>query len=315
MSKQHLGLLERVSLREVWPNEARHFTPWLASNVHRLGDALGMELDVEEQEAAVGSFSLDILARDLGSDRRVVVENQIEKTDHDHLGKLLTYAAGLNADVVIWIAEEIREEHRQALDWLNQRTDTETEFYAIVVEVLKIGDSLPAVNFKPVAFPNEWRKSKAAGKSPTSHRGESYRDYFQALIDELREAHDFTRAKKARPQSWYSFSAGQSGFSYGTSFALNGRVRAEIYIDLSDSEVNKRIFDQMHANKDELESEFGEDFEWERLDDRRASRIAVYREGAIDDSEADLEGIRKWAVERLLKFRQVFGPRLSKMER
>ena len=117
------GELKPVDIRELWPNEAHHFTPWLADNIERLGEAVGMDLEILAREAEVGDFSLDLLAKDLGSGRNVVIENQFGATDHDHLGKLLTYAAGVDAVAVIWLTETVREEHREAIEWLNRRTE------------------------------------------------------------------------------------------------------------------------------------------------------------------------------------------------
>ncbi|HWP37353.1 MAG TPA: DUF4268 domain-containing protein [Gemmatimonadales bacterium] len=307
-----LGALKRLDVRTIWPNEAKDFTPWLAENLSALGEALGMDLELQTQEAPVGAFSLDVLARDLGRDRLVVIENQLEPTDHDHLGKLLTYAAGHDAGAMIWIAKEIREEHRQAIDWLNQHTDGNIELYAVVVEIIQIDDSRPACSFKPIAFPNEWRKSAIESKEggATSERGEAYRLFFQDLLDELREKHRFTGARAGQPQNWYSFASGLSGIQYSFSFAQQGQVRAEVYIDRGDASANKELFDRLHATREAIEQHLGETLQWERLDGRRACRIAVYRAGSIENDTQTLQEIKAWAIERLLRLKKVFGPRL-----
>jgi hypothetical protein len=307
-----LGELERMDLRSVWKNEAYDFTPWLAENIDRLGDSLGLELELVEQEKNVGDFALDLLARDLGSGRDVVIENQFSQTDHDHLGKLLTYAGGVDAGTVIWLAEKVRDEHRQALDWLNQRTDSETQFFAVVVEVLRIGESLPAIQFRPVVFPNEWQKTRRqTARRTVSKRGEAYREFFQGLIDRLREEHHFTGARAGQPQNWYSFASGKPSFTYGASFALGGRVRVEVYLDSGDADANKEMFDSLAAERDAIESEYEATLEWERLDEKRASRIAAYRSGSVDDDPDTLAEIADWMIDNLRRMKAVLGPRLS----
>ncbi|WP_129641259.1 DUF4268 domain-containing protein [Peristeroidobacter agariperforans] len=304
-----LSKLRRLNLREIWAKEAGDFTPWLADNIEELGAALGMELELEAREASVGDFSLDLLAKDLGSGRAVVIENQLTQTDHDHLGKLLTYAAGFGAAVVIWVAETIREEHRQALEWLNQRTDTETEFFGVVVEVLKIDESNPAYDFRPVVFPNEWQKTKrsqSAGRIST--KGEAYRQYYQTLIDELREKYKFTGARIAQPQNWYTFSAGTSGVPVSAVFAGDGTARVELYIDLGAVEENKALFDWLRNQKDSIEGQFGFPLAWERLDGKQACRIYVSRSGSIESSMEELEQVRQWQIEKLLLFKKIFAP-------
>ena len=305
-----LGNLESVDPRTIWAHEAHDFTPWLANNLDRLGDALGIELELVEREANVGDFSLDLLATDLNRNATAIIENQLATTDHDHLGKLITYASGHDASVVIWLSTQIREEHRQAIDWLNQRTDEKTDFYAVVINVIKIGESKPALQFKVAASPNAWQKStKTKTKVGTSEKSEQYLTYFQSLIDELRDVHKFTGAKKAQAQNWYSFSSGNKTFRYGHSFAARNRVRTEIYIDNGNAEDNKSYFDSLVEQRESIESEFGNALEWERLDDKRACRIAIYRDGSIDASSEEVQEIKDWAVQHLLKLRDVFGHR------
>lgn len=265
--------LKRIPLREIWENEASDFTPWLESNIQTLGDALGMDLEFLDREASVGDFSLDLLAKDLGSSRTVVIENQFERTDHDHLGKLLTYASGFDASTVIWIAEEVRNEHRQALEWLNQRTDTETQFFAVVVEVLQIDDSNPALNFKLVVSPNEWQKSQKQKTSTNlTPKQEKYRDYFQALIDPLREKHKFTGARAGQPYNWYTFSSGLGGISYGAWFAKGGKVLTYVSIGQKTDENRIKVFNMLESRKREIESDFGSPLEWTRDAEKSLSR-------------------------------------------
>ena len=310
-----LGRIEKADLREAWPHEAADFTPWLAHHVSELGAALGLELELESEEAPVGQFSLDLLARDTGTNRAVIIENQLEQTDHDHLGKLLTYAGGYGADVIVWIAKEFRDEHRQALDWLNQRTDEDTEFFGVVVEVWKIDGSRPAPHFNIVAAPNEWRREavRSVRDAKASDKNLRYRAFFQELMDALRER-GFTNARKAQLQSWYSFSAGHSQrVQYGANFAQGKRAKIEVYIDNTDREWNKTLFDQLLERKESIESDLSESLEWKRLDDRRASRIAVVRPGSIDDDPETLKEIEDWMIDKLLDFKRVFGPRLDEL--
>lgn len=308
----NFGIITKLNPRNIWPREAADFTPWLAENISALGEAIGMELELKKTEAAVGDFSLDLLARDLGTGHTVVIENQLTQTDHDHLGKLLTYAAGFGAASVVWIAENIRDEHRQALEWLNQRTDEETLFFGVVIEVIKIDDSNPAYIFKTVVAPSEWQKTKKRQASGNvSTRGELYRKYFQQLLDELREIHGYTNARVGQPQSWYSLSSGTSGLAYTASFGQGNKARTELYIDFGDMEKNKAFFNWLQERKAEIESNLGYELTWEMLEDKRASRIATYRSGSIESSEEELSQIKDWHIENLIKMKQVLAPYIS----
>ena len=307
--------LSSIDPRNYWKHEEHDFTPWLYANLDRLSRALDLAIEPKMRESAVGDFTLDILATDLGSNRPVIIENQIGATDHDHLGKLLTYAGGTDAAIVIWISTELREEHRQALEWLNSKTIEGVDFFAVVLDVVRIGDSKPAVLFKPVVRPNEWQKQTIkASQAIPSEKGEMYRSFYQPLLDELREKHHFTNAKAAQPQCWYAFSSGRTGFKYSANFTGDDTVRAEVYIDFNDRDRNKQSFDFLHAQREQIEKEFGEPLQWQRLDDKRACRICIHRMGAVEDDDERLAEIRAWLVARLLKLKQVFDLRLKSLQ-
>lgn len=316
----NLARIERVAdLRATWPNEAQHFTPWLAENIAELGEALGMDLELQQTEAPVGGYSLDILATDLNSSRPVVIENQLETTDHTHLGQILTYASGFDADVVVWVTREFRDEHRQALDWLNQRTGENTQFFGVTVELWRIGGSLPAPHFNVVATPNGWRKVAASRTESnesrgTTERSERYRSFFQALIDTLREKHQFTNARKGQPQSWYSFSTGFRHLTYGANFTSQREARIEVYIDYPGGDQNLNLLEALQSEESEIHAKLGV-LDWQRLENRRACRIALARFGSIDDDDDTLAEIQYWMVENLLKFKEVFSPKLADLTR
>lgn len=241
-----------------------------------------------------------------------MIENQIYKTDHKHLGQLITYASFFKAEIIIWVSQEVTEEHRSAIDWLNNHTNDDLEFYAVEANIIRIDNSRPALNFKLKAFPNEWSKSASTLVSvETTETTELYRKFFQALLDELREKHRFTNARTGQPQSWYNFTSGVKGCSYGFSFARGSKVRAEVYIDTLSQEINKGILKTLELQKELLESQFGEKLEFEELPTKRASRIAVYREGEIGADMQTLDEIRIWSIERLLKFKEVFAGQLK----
>ena len=309
---EKLSDIQNVDLREVWPNEAADFTPWLAENISKLGEVLGLELELRATEVPVGPYFLDLLAHDLGSDRPVIIENQLETTNHDHLGKLLTYASGYDAHVAVWIAKEFRDEHRQALDWLNQRSDENTEFFGVVIEVWKIDDSRPAPHFKLVATPNDWRKGKVTSKQEgaTSKRGEACRVFNQGLIDRLVKEHKFAETTNKPAQRWCYFDSGFSGIRYGSNFYIQEKeAKVELYLT-GDKDRNEMLFDKLREDQEAIESELHEQLEWKTYKGK-SFLMAVTRPGTITDSEETLKEIQDWMIEKLLKFKEVFGPRLK----
>ena len=320
MTTPNLAKIERVDLSEVWANEAQHFTPWLAENIDELGETLRMQLEWQETEAAVGRFSLDIRAIATSPDREdrsVVIENQFGMTNHDHLGKLLTYAAGFNANVAVWLTGDFRDEHKQALDWLNEHTDEKTEFFGVFIELLRIGDSLPAPLFNLFATPKNWerqpdRKKSGEASSAPSERAERYGNFFQPLVDTLRQKHNFTNARKAGPNHWVSFSTGHRQIKWGANFTRPQLARVEVYID-REASWNANLLENLKQRKDEIENKLGQTLDWQPLENRRACRIALTRSGSIDANPNELSEIGQWMIDNLLKFKDVFSPHLTEL--
>lgn len=301
-----LGTIQNVTLKALWPGESTHFTPWLAQNLDVLCSKLGMDLELESTEVAAGDFSADIVARDLSTNKLVVIENQYGGTDHKHLGQLITYASVLGAGAVVWIAETIRPEHKSAIDFLNNNLKESLSLYAIEASAIRIDESKPAFVLTLVCMPSE-ASVVSTEISQSSEIREKYRSYFQRLIDELRDTHHFTNARVGQPQNWYTFTSENSRiYTYSTSFAKGGKVRVEIYLDCGDKTENEQLFDRLVAQKQQIESAVGSELSWERLDNRRASRIALYRDGSIDSDSETLADIQRWTVQNLLKFKAVF---------
>lgn len=243
-----LGRLEPVDIRSVWAHEAHSFTPWLLEHADHLAEALGIDLELEQSEHPIGGFSLDLIGRDLTNDAVLIVENQLETTDHSHLGQILTYAAGSDASTIVWIATAIREEHRQAIDWLNEQTREDLHFFGVEIQVVRIGDSAPAPLFRVVAEPNDWQKQVRSATSSTrpGTRSALYEAFWAKYLERLREEHpNWSRARKPSNQNWMDFPSPVRGTRTNPSFAQGGRLRHELYIDSGDGEENRDFFDRL----------------------------------------------------------------------
>jgi len=306
-----LGKVQRVDVRSAWPNEASHFTPWLASDegMELLQEALGMELEVEATEKFVGPFKADILAKrtDTTDDHWVLIENQLERTDHRHLGQLLTYAAGLDAVTIVWIAESFAEEHRAALDWLNSVTTDSLEFFGLEIELWQIAGSPPAPMFNVIAEPNDWqREVKQGAGGQVSDLRETQRQYWHALRSVLIERGSKVRPQKAQPQSWTTYALGRSGAWIG---ACMNTQKNNIWAEFCcHGPPGKVWFDALAARKNEIEAKVGHPLSWQRMDGKKQSRIALYLENANATDESDWGRQHAWLVEKLERFYEVFRP-------
>src|SRR4051794_8866144 len=269
MAQQILGRLQRVELREIWTREATDFTPWLAreENLAVLAETLGIDLELEAQEKAVGPFRADILCKDIDSNAWVLIENQLECTDHSHLGQLLTYASGLQAVTIIWIAARFTEEHRATLDWLNKITDESFRFFGLEVELWRIGDSPAAPKFNIVSKPNDWSQSvaqaaRAIDDAQLSETRIMQRAYWTAFDKVLSAARGpISGGRKPQPQSWMGYSVGRSHLGLSAVMVRpKKQVRAELYIS---SDKSKAFFHLLAAQKDEIERQLEFALDWE----------------------------------------------------
>lgn len=317
MPPKPLGKLEVVDLRAYWADEARDFTPWLASTegLALLGETVDLDLELVGQEQRVGPFKADILARETNADTEhlVVIENQLEKTNHDHLGKIITYGAGLQAATIIWVAAQFTDEHRQALDWLNENAGENLAFFGLQVELWRIGASAPAPQFKVVSSPNAWARAVRA-EAPTHEVSETKQDQLQ-FWEELKaysQAQGSPLAfRKPRPQHWYSLALGRSGFRL--SLTINGfhkRVGCEVFIAKDPS---KEAFELLKAEQAQIEAELGAPLEWQRLDNKKSSRIVLYLPNVVIDQPTQRAQAREWLHRTLAKFHTVFSSRVRQL--
>ncbi|MDP3285719.1 MAG: DUF4268 domain-containing protein, partial [Desulfobacterales bacterium] len=274
-NKIELGKLEKVDLRNIWTSESEHFMPWLAQedNLKLLGDAIGIELELEAQEKNVGPFRADILCKDTATDHWVLIENQLEKTDHVHLGQLLTYASGLKAVTIVWIARKFTEEHRAALDWLNEITDDHFNFFGLEVELWRIGNSIVAPKFNIASKPNDWSKTVAVGATQVRNMVLTdskvlQRDFWAAFTDYVKEHNSNIKTTKPLPQNWMNIAIGRSGMSLCAVASLwdsaaesfsSHELRAELVLNDNNS---KKYFEQLEAEKEVIEKEIGEQLTW-----------------------------------------------------
>ena len=285
MAKYELDKIEKVDLRDVWAHEALDFTKWLSQDISlkMLGDAVGVELELIETEASVGSFNVDIYAQETSTGRRVIIENQLEDTNHDHLGKVITYAAGKGAEVVIWVVAHARDEHRQAIEWLNQHTDSDFGFFLVEIELWKIGASKPAPRFNVVEQPNEWAKNlkNAEGLSDTDRVKLSYWTQYREIAQATPDFLKVFAPRKPSKDHWASLSVGSS--SYHIALLIDtgkGRIGIELYVP-DDKEIGHKSIE----NQSLFESALG--LKATPFDAKKASGIRFYKGGCkIKGNEA-----------------------------
>lgn len=304
--------LTSVPLRELWPHEAADFTPWLADNIDLLGEALDMILDDAETEAPVGGFSADVVAvNDQG--QTVLVENFLNPSDHRHLGQLITYAGGLGVDYAVLIAESLRDEHRSALAWLNDISgDGGVGFFGVEVLAWRIAESPPAPQLRVVVEPDNWRRSVRA---TSDNRGlkATYAAFWSGFLPRLHEAEPRWRGTKT-PQAgnWMQFKSTLPSVKYLTR-AGGSRLVAQVYIDTTDVDTTRELYDWLHDQRQDIEEAFGAELAWHRLDDKRASVInARYPNDVNVEDRATWLDMWEWLVPTMGRLADAIDPVLAR---
>lgn len=315
-----LGRLEKVELRDAWQTEDRGFTPWLAKieNIEILSQEIGINLEVQGVEQNVGPFRADILCVDADSfesdgQHYVLIENQLEITDHKHLGQLMTYAAGLDAVTLIWIASKFTEEHRAALDWLNRITDETFRFFGIEIELYKIGHSLPAPRFNVIAKPNDWSKEvkRTASSQTTNEVNLARREYWESLKNFAENRNSILNLKYSDRTYCGAFKFGKTGFGMYLGIPVRKQI-LEIYLYL-DQKNHKNNFDKLFENCSEKSFEiFGYDLNWNRNDKGNSSSVILRKEADSND-KSDWENQFQWFVENGEKFARFFKPEIERL--
>jgi len=320
MDNNILGRLHRVELRDIWTSEASDFTPWLAreENLAILAETLGIDLELEAQEKSVGPFRADFLCKDIGSNAWVLIENQLERTDHSHLGQLLTYASGLEAVTIVWIAARFTEEHRSTLDWLNKITNDMFRFFGLEVELWRIGNSPAAPKFNVISKPNDWSRSvaqaaRAIDESELSETRMIQRDYWDGLHKALDGSNGpVSGNRRPQPQSWMSYAVGRAGFGVNAAMRRPKRqIQAELYIS---GEHAKAYYHLLHEQRPEIESELGYPLIWEELPDGLDSRISVALGDVDPDDRSDWPRQHEWLASRLNEFHKAFFNRVRALD-
>ena len=308
-----LGRLVRVEVRDYWADEARDFTPWLAreENLKLLGETIDLDLEPFKVEEPIGPFRADVIAKE--GEHLVIIENQLGRADHRHLGQLMVYATNREAKAVVWIATKITDEYRKVLDWLNDNTPETISFFGLEIELWKIGESLPAPRSHVVCEPNELTKLERSGSTlaePTETKLLQL-EFWTALRDFAAEKKSVLNFRKPRPQHWYNLAVGRSNFNIGLNAKIKSKeLSCELYI--SGRTAADLAFELLEEQKKDIEDELGP-LKWMALPEKEACRIVQLKEGDIEDSETWPE-LLAWCLDRAEAFHKAFNPRVLALD-
>lgn len=306
---EKLGKLKEVPLREVWRDEEDDFSPWLADpeNIAELSDILGLSLTDIEREKHVGPFECDIVCKDEISGETVVIENQLEATNHDHLGKVITYASGLEASVVVWIVSKAKPEHASAIQWLNAHTDDTLSFFLIEIKAYQIGDSKPAPKFNIIEQPNDFvrnSKKERNDSEKNNARKASQLEFWEQFNDVIEERGRPFNIRSPRPQHWYNVAIGSSECHISVTLVNSeNKIGVEIYI-----RNNKDLYNSLFDHKEAIEKSLGHELTWMALEGKTAARIVTYIPGLDFENKSNYRELMDAVIDMIIAFKKAFKP-------
>lgn len=301
-----IGKLKEVDIRELWKHEQYDFSEWLSKkeNIENLNEILGLTLVDISKETYVGTYRCDLFAKDETTGIKVIIENQLEISNHDHLGKIITYASGLDAKVVVWIVKEAREEHRSAIEWLNNNTNSNVNFFLIEIHAYKIGNSDPAPMFQVVEQPNDFIKNnKSTNRDESMNKSQSQRiEFWNQFNNVVIERGKPFNIRKATTDHWYNIAIGTSDAHIDITLVnKDSLIGVELYIT-----DNKELFDKLYSRKDEIEEELGFQLDWRRLDNSKASRIVYHIKGLNFDNHSNYDELMNKTIDLAVLMRNTF---------
>jgi len=307
-----IGRLEPVPLREIWRHEAHGFTTWLAKNLDLIGAALRTQLSLVEREAKAGTFFADILAEDKNGDL-VIIENQLETTNHDHLGKIITYMSNLEAKTAVWISNAPKPEHEKAVHWLNEMLPADSSIYLLRIEAYRIGDSSAAPLLTVIAGPTAVGKETGEKKKELAERHVLRQEFWGQLLEKAKNKTALHERISPSKENWVGAGAGKSGLEYTYVIRMED-AQVELYIDNGDEDLNNKIFDQFFSQKEKIEADFGGQLDWQRLDEKRACRVRyVIKTGGLNDKEK-WEEIQGMMIDAMIRLERAFMPEIQMLK-
>lgn len=310
---QQIGKPLEINPREIWRREDKDFTPWLAKNIDYLNDKLNLDITVQTVEGNVGPYFVDIYGED-SAGNKIIIENQLEKSDHGHLGQILTYLVNLDANIAVWITTNPSEEHQQVVEWLNEVTPDNMSFYLVQVKGIKIdGSELVAPLFTIIEGPTQERKKIGAEKKEFAQRHTVRKQFWTQFINESNKRSTLCKNLSPSTDSWIGVALGTSGVSLNLVVSKN-YGRAEIYINKGDIQTNKQVFDYFYKSKKDIEKVFGGHLVWERMDDRVTSRIKYQLDGVNVFNEKDWQKMNEFMVEGAIKLHKAFKEPVQRLK-